>query len=484
MLWLGTSGAGIAGHLIDVDGNCTLQVEYNRLTGEQFDVINDFVVDEGRLWIGSMGVLYQIDPAKPDQAALRFNRTDGYTPYLKTHDAMVIDDDHTLWMGGFNGISALDLEAVVMDTTRPLMHVSMMHVMKRNREKTKFANPADVKQPISISHLQDNITFDYTGAYFRSPDKTNYYYQLVGNDDEWIGPVKSRSANYTNLRPGNYRFQVKAENGNGFYSDVVTVPFTVSAPFWATWWFYLSCAAIIALIVFQINRYLLDRVRKEEAIKREFNDKLAQVEMEALRSQMNPHFIFNALNSIKHFILTNDKFTASEYLSNFSRLVRKILNNSKSSRISLEDELETLQLYIDMEKMRFPDKFTSEIIVDENVDVIGVTIPPLILQPYVENAIWHGLMHKDGEGVLLLHVRGDDGHILCTIEDNGIGREKASLIKSKSALHKKSFGMQITRARIDMSDSESTVDIEDLMDENDQPLGTRVRILIPIQRNT
>ncbi|MEL6923778.1 MAG: histidine kinase, partial [Bacteroidota bacterium] len=193
----------------------------------------------------------------------------------------------------------------------------------------------------------------------------------------------------------------------------------------------------------------------EESLKTEFNRKLAEIEMTALRAQMNPHFLFNCLNSIKLYMVQNDASTAASYLTKFSRLIRLILNNSKSTMVRLDKELEALRLYIEMEQFRFNKKFDFNITLDEDINAEFVDIPPLILQPYVENAIWHGIMHKEnGQGHLQIDItrlHADDTEqdmLRFVIEDNGIGREKAQALKSRSATRHKSFGMQITRNRI------------------------------------
>ncbi|MEL6926165.1 MAG: histidine kinase, partial [Bacteroidota bacterium] len=208
---------------------------------------------------------------------------------------------------------------------------------------------------------------------------------------------------------------------------------------------------------------------------------LAEVELKSLQGQMNPHFLFNSLNSIKHFILTNDKFVAADYLTNFSKLVRLILNNSKQKTISLQQELETLKLYLEMEQMRFPQKFKFEIELSPALDPEELEIPPLILQPYVENAIWHGLMHKrDGSnGLIKVAARPVNNYLYFIIEDNGIGREKAMELRSKSAANRKSYGMQITHARLTMTDQNAQVKIIDLKNDAGEATGTRVELRLP-----
>ena len=219
-------------------------------------------------------------------------------------------------------------------------------------------------------------------------------------------------------------------------------------------------------------------------MKTDFEKRLANVEMHALRAQMNPHFIFNCLNSIDYYILKNDMETASDYLNRFSRLIRLILQNSRSNYVNLKDELEALKLYIEMESLRFDESFDYEVKIGKGLQLEEIEIPPMLLQPYVENAIWHGLMQREGKGKLDLVITKQNGHLNCIIEDNGIGREAAMAIRSKSATRRKSMGMQITEDRIGMINrlynTDARINIEDLKDDKGKASGTRVNLEIPL----
>ena len=218
--------------------------------------------------------------------------------------------------------------------------------------------------------------------------------------------------------------------------------------------------------------------------KLENQKKLSELEMHALRAQMNPHFIFNSLNAINLFILENNKLQASEYLAKFSKLIRLILQNSQEALIPLERELEALQLYLELESLRFENKFTYKIITDDLVDTTVIKVPPLIIQPYVENAIWHGLMHKKESGNLNIELYEKDELLFCRIADDGIGRKKAAELKSKSALSYKSMGMNITADRIAMLQQQehlgTHIVINDLVLADGSAGGTEVIIKIPI----
>ena len=253
---------------------------------------------------------------------------------------------------------------------------------------------------------------------------------------------------------------------------------------WGKTWFkglIINAALILAVVSYRIT---VNQIRREERLKAQFERRLSNVEMTALRSQMNPHFIFNCLNSIDYYILQNQTEKASDYLNRFSRLIRLILQNSRSNYVNLKDEIEALQLYIQMESLRFHDQFSYEIEVMEGMSLHDFEIPPMLLQPYVENAIWHGLLHKKRRGRLRLALSLQEGNLLCVIEDNGIGREASRVMRGNSPVRKKSMGMQITGDRINLInklyDTNASVKIIDKTNGRNKAVGTRVELSIPI----
>src|SRR6187401_3181418 len=179
--------------------------------------------------------------------------------------------------------------------------------------------------------------------------------------------------------------------------------------------------------------------------------------MQALRAQMNPHFIFNCLSSINKFILKNDTDTASDYLTRFSRLIRQSLTNPQLSLIPLSDEIEMLRLYLDMERLRFSESFKYNIVYENTIEPETIYIPPMLLQPFCENAIWHGLMHKEGQGKLDIVMSMEKDQLKCVITDNGIGKAKAAELKSRSGEKEKSFGLKITTERLSLFNNEKAV---------------------------
>jgi sensor histidine kinase YesM len=226
-------------------------------------------------------------------------------------------------------------------------------------------------------------------------------------------------------------------------------------------------------------------VQHIEQVKAAFGKKMAEAEMNTLRAQMNPHFIFNCLNSIKLYALENDSNAASEYLTLFSQLIRLVLENSRSEKITLKKELETVELYIKLEAMRFKDKVGYSIAVSPEIDIQYTELPPLLIQPYVENAIWHGLMHKKEGGCITIEIgQQENDTLLIDITDNGIGRERAAMYKSKSATSQKSFGLKMTSDRIEIINQiygiRAEVKVIDLKNDLNYSTGTKVMIKIPV----
>jgi len=262
-------------------------------------------------------------------------------------------------------------------------------------------------------------------------------------------------------------------------------------PFWATWWFKTIVILVLAGSVLLFFKLRENRIKREQERQTAINKQIAEIRMVALRGQMNPHFIFNSLNSIQHFITTRDKEEALNYLSKFSKLIRKILENSRQNTVSISNELELLELYIQLEQLRFSNKFDYHIAVDEKIDLENTEIPPLLIQPYIENAILHGLINKNDKGDLWLSLERNNGLLICKIEDNGIGRARSQEIEQGKVSRHKSLGIKVTEERISglfaLLDYKMEVVTEDLYEikqaseKTPQPAGTRVTISIPVK---
>jgi ligand-binding sensor domain-containing protein len=340
---------------------------------------------------------------------------------------------------------------------------------------------------LHFKNFQNSVSFNFTQPDIYGSKNITYQYQLTGIDKTWINSFTQRQVNYNSLPPAKYVFTVRASvDGIKWTESVNKITLVIAPAFWQTWWFKLLMMMLVAGLVYLLFRRRVKAIREKEKIKSAYEKKIAEVEMSSLRAQMNPHFMFNSLNSINNFILKNDADNASGYLTKFSRLMRLILDNSRSEWVLLENELKALQLYIELEAVRFDNAFNYSLEVTQDVDIQTVKVPPLIIQPYVENAIWHGLMHrKQPGGRIDIKLWKNNGVLYIEIEDNGVGRAEAQRLKSKTAVKQKSHGMQITAQRIEVVNKIYNVDAAiTITDLNDKIGNTGTSVLISIKYKT
>lgn len=358
-----------------------------------------------------------------------------------------------------------------------------------NNQHYPLDSAAALNKQVFLKAKENNFSFEFSAINFSVPHLTQFRYRLQGEQEEnWIDVGERRYAAFTNVPGGDYTFQVMAANSDGLWNEM---PFELSihlaTPWYQTSLFQIALLFFIGGIIFAIYKWRVNQIREQQIQKAAFERKLANVEMNALRAQMNPHFIFNCLNSIDSFIIRNETRKASEYLNDFARLIRLILQNSRSNLINLKDELEALNLYLQMEQLRFRQKFNYEINVDPDLNQPATVIPPMLIQPYVENAVWHGLLHRRNGvgGLVVIEIKEENDCLIISIVDNGIGRKKAAEIKAKKRTQsRKSMGIQITGDRIAMINhlyntkaSANTIDLED---DHGKALGTKVLIRIPV----
>ena len=386
-------------------------------------------------------------------------------------------------IGGRSSLYVFDPTSMKRNTEMPKPYIEEIQVKGKPLPTIPQVNG---KPGLQLRYWENDFAITFSAIAYTLGEKCKFRYRLKGQED-WQDARTRRFVNYTNVHGGDYVFEVQVANNEGIWSpSVLEMPVSVATAWWATWWFKALVILGVLALGYGVYRYRILQVRREERFKSIYEKRLANVEMSALLAQMNPHFLFNSLNSIDSYIIRNESRKASEYLNNFARLMRLILNNSRTNYISLSDELEALDLYLQMESLRFKDKFAYEIIVDENLDPSGVSIPPMLIQPYVENAIWHGLMHKDsGLGKVTIQVNQLGDTLECVIEDNGVGRAHAMALSTKRSGNKRqSMGMKITEDRIEiinkLYDANTRVQIIDLYDDAGNASGTRVVLTIPM----
>ncbi|MEI9809624.1 MAG: histidine kinase [Bacteroidota bacterium] len=328
-----------------------------------------------------------------------------------------------------------------------------------------------------MRYNENTLQINFTGISFTSSADLLYSYRLEGLDTNWSNPSANNFVLFAKLPPGQYRFSVKCKADNNTWSEAALFAFTIRPPFWNTWWFRLLIIAMAAsLIIFFYRR----RVRKIEQ-QAFINNQLLELEMTALKAQMNPHFIYNALNSIQALVVEEKKDEAVHYIGTFSRLLRQVLENSEINVITLEKELQTLKLYISLDALRLNMQPTYRLHIDKEIQPHSEKIPPLLLQPFAENALWHGLSKKEGDKKIDITVSIDNDWLVCTIVDNGIGPAKAAVLKTQHTEQYQSKAISITTRRLtDFNDDKNRVPVlfEDLFAADDSPAGTKVTLYI------
>ena len=388
----------------------------------------------------------------------------------------------------------VDILQVISDSTHlfVLTEASVFQVEKPSGESnyeglTTRINNVTLNDTASLdssqndfAHYENSFQFDFIAISFRAMGNVQYRYRLNGLEKKWSS-TKARFAKYPSIPPGTYEFEVQAKvigeewGESTFFRTIRVLP-----PYWQTWWFRLAITLGIVLIAVIVLLLILRSNRRRNLLIQQ----TMLAKHKALITQMNPHFIFNSLNSIQRFFITNDLESANDYLVDFGNLIRIILENGRETNITLEKEVTLLDLYMKMEALRMRQKFDFEITHD-GLDLAQVVIPPMLLQPFVENAIWHGVAGLKGHGHISINFHQVDDRLCVEIEDNGVGRPTKKVVKKgKSSVHQ-SLATRITKERIDLMKSDHPdqvlFKIVDLKDENKRPRGTLVMIQMPFE---
>ncbi len=324
---------------------------------------------------------------------------------------------------------------------------------------------------INLRSNENNLSFMFVVRGFSHEDKITLSWKLEGLSDEWndlpfsFADERMNFVNALSLKPGEYHLYVRVKKEGGQWiqhKEKLTI--TIRKELWKQWWFWVLIIGGASLIIYIIVTWRVKIVRKQERTKAKYEMELLEMEARALRAQMNPHFIFNCLNSIKAHILNGDKQKSVDYLTTFSKLIRVVFQNSDKKNITLFNEIETCRLYTQLESMRLDGKLGWHFLIDEGIDLKSVFVPALIIQPFIENAIWHGIMPK-GSGTLWVRVYGENKNVVCEIEDDGIGRVTSRQNKPESAKIHESMGMKLCQTRLELekilNSSTAAVEITD-----------------------
>ncbi len=333
-----------------------------------------------------------------------------------------------------------------------------------------------------FNYNENNIEINYSVLCFKNPSDYTLYYKI--NEGDWEETAKeSRTLKLAALSPGEYVISFKI----GSHQVSNSVAFKITKPWWTTLWFVALCFFSLLLGLYSYYKWQLGLLKKRNQLlseKMELEKNLNSSILTSIRSQMNPHFFYNALNTIQSFIFSDDKKNAATYLSKFSKLTRTILEYSEKESISLKEEVTSLTLYLDIEKVRFNNDFDFTVDVDERLDQDLVKFPPMLIQPYVENAIKHGLLHKKENKELRIRFELETGFLKVSIDDNGIGRKRSEELKNIRQATHRSFAASANQKRLEILNKESStktaVNFIDKTDQSGNANGTTVIIKIPI----
>jgi ligand-binding sensor domain-containing protein len=435
--------------------------------------------DQGFFWVSTNNGLCRVDPRT--FAVRHYNNGNGLT-FLEYNTACALKaPDGSLLFGGVGGITKFNPAFLKENTYSPDPLITALNI---NDSSWNFKSGSQGGPKLEFNHRQNFMTFFFAVNNFSNQNNNQFVYRLKGLSDNWTNCGNRNFANYTSLPPGSYTFQLRSANSDGKWCQgVTTLSFIISPPWWRTWWFRLGAVLALAGAVIYFTRKRINVVRGEAHLKQ----KLAETEMMALRAQMNPHFIFNSLNSIREMILNNENQEASHFLSKFAHLIRITLDQSGQSFISLRNTIDYLHRYVEMEQVRNAE-FTCRILAEDELDLDDTELPPMLIQPFVENAIWHGVTSKEKNIDISIDFRKEKHQLACVIADNGIGINASLRNKINGHDLHHSVGIENIHHRIRLLNEKynlrSSISIEDKQDipTEDGP-GTIVTIRIPLEIN-
>lgn len=421
--------------------------------------------DTGNIWFGCAEGLYRYN--EKNNNIIRISRKDGLASNNLVY-GFLMSQGNQLYFSTEKSVQKIDLNA--------LQKIKLFDELKITGTKIDNQFIPDISNKIEVAESSaQKIDIYFSVLNFWGKDKIKYRYRF-GNEN-WKELGEEPRLSLIKLGHGNYNIEIEAyDDLDGSHKKQLHLKLNIIPPFYKTIWFIGLLAVCIIFVVISISRYFVKKEKQQGMLMK----KMKENENKMLRSQMNPHFLFNSLNSINSFIIQNKQHEASRYLTSFSKLMRKILDNSRKDLITLKDELEAVKLYLDLEAVRLEYKFDYSIIIDKNIHEEDIVIPALVLQPFLENSVWHGIHPKAGNGFIEITINkgGDDENpfLNIKIEDNGIGRTESAKRK-KEKLHK-SHGMDITLERLKMNDPRNKVQINDLYTENNDASGTNVELKI------
>jgi ligand-binding sensor domain-containing protein/two-component sensor histidine kinase len=492
-LWIGTVGEGIT--CLPLYQEKFLVENYDHTNGLTSSNIYLLCFDSNdNLFVGTeTGLDHMIlDKERKPVEIKHYSKGEGFVGIETCQNSYFNDADGTIWFGTINCVSKYNPANQVKNDAEPVTNITNVKIGNEDIGATEFKNCVgdwNMVSNIVLPHDQNTIRFEFTGINFSNPEAVRYQWKLEGADKDWSPVQTDKSVNYSGLSPRDYVFMVKSCNEDGVWNKVPTmIRFSILPPFWLRWWFIAAVALGLTIAIMAVFKWRVNRVKKKAAEaqqKIQMEKDLMELEQKALRLQMNPHFIFNALNSIQSQIGTDNEQTARYYLAKFSRLMRQILDNSRNSEISLEEEINTLENYLLIEKFCNGDRFDYKIMAGDQLEKDYIKIPPMLLQPFIENSIKHGLKYVEGKrGSIEVNFEEKDNMLECSVTDNGIGRTKAGeMIRSSKETYHKSTALIVTQERLDLlkgNEKVKSLEIIDLYDAAGTASGTKVIVRVPL----
>jgi ligand-binding sensor domain-containing protein len=447
------------------------------------------------LWIGTevgLDKLY-FDKTGNINKIKHFGKSEGFLGIENCQNATLRDSMANLWFGTMNGLTKYNPASTSNNPIPPIVNITAVNLNYEPLSQTdfkKWANPRGGILPgLELPYDKNDLEFEFQGINLSNPEKVLYQWKLTGVSDDWTPLRPKNNADFNNLPPNNYTFFLRAFNEDGVANKTpFEMSFTILPPYWQTWWFRLVSVLLGVFLIAYFIRFRINQIREKaarEKEKLEMEKNLLTLEQKALQLQMNPHFIFNALNSIQSLISQKDEKKARYQLAKFSKLMRSILENSRSQVITLEDEIQTLQDYLAIEKSSRGNTFDFKVTTLLEVDTEELMIPPMMLQPFVENAIIHGVAHLTENGNIDIHFLQKNKILECSIQDNGIGRAAAKEIKSQIEHQHKSAALEVTQERLDILNKDmrglKSLEITDLKNEDGTACGTKVLVRLPVE---
>lgn len=474
-LWIGTQSG-----LILYDGITFKPISYSSKSGAKF--INFIQRVDKKQLVGTNDGIYIFDLSNENPTLIKHIGTYNGLINLESNINSSMYENGNFWFGTTDGLAKMNLMNQFEDYPPKLKITRILVNLAEINEKDFFSN-------LKLTHSRNNLIIELDGIDMDDPESMMYQYLLEGETDKWSPPSPLSTIVLSNLNDGKYTLKIRAISGTKKFSKIQHFSFSITPPYWRTWWFYVIC---IVLVYLSLRYYFRLQIRRERErnyqVNLENKSRLLALEQQSLNASMNRHFIFNSLNSIQYFINTQDRISANRYLTNFAKLIRKNLDSAAEGDnvVTLQQELERLELYLSLEAMRFKDRFTYRI-ENKNIDTEHVKVPAMLLQPFVENSIIHGILPNESKkGEIVISIKSIGGQLEICIDDNGIGIDYSLAKKAAFKGDHKSQGMEITSKRIDLirkmwNQNYELIGPFQMTNPDSSIKGTRVLIKIPYE---